>query len=234
MRGPHRQADWTNSMNRQLEFYQWLQSAEGAIAGGATNSWDGAYAQPPAGTPTFYGMFYDEHPVYHDPGSNQWFGMQVWSMQRVAELYYETGNAQAKAILDKWVPWAIANTTIGTGATFQIPSDMQWSGAPATWNPTSPAANTNLHVTVTSQGRDVGVAAAYARTLIVVRGQVRQRGGEDHRQGPDRRVERQRRRAGRLDAGDPRGLPALRRRLRREHRPGPVPAAGLDRDDAQR
>ena len=66
-------------------------------------------------------MFYDEHPVYHDPGSNQWFGMQVWSLQRVAELYYETGNAKAKAILDKWVPWAIANTTIGTGATFSDP-----------------------------------------------------------------------------------------------------------------
>lgn len=165
MKSPTAVTDWTNSMNRQLEFYQWLQSSEGAIAGGATNSWDGSYAQPPAGTPTFYGMFYDEHPVYHDPGSNQWFGMQVWSLQRVAELYYETGNAKAKAILDKWVPWAIANTTIGTGATFSIPSDMSWSGAPANWNPSSPAANTNLHVTVISQGRDVGVAAAYARTL---------------------------------------------------------------------
>jgi len=165
MKGSNAIADWTNSLNRQMEFYQWLQSAEGAIAGGATNSWDGAYAQPPAGTPTFYGMFYQEHPVYRDPGSNQWFGMQVWSLQRVAEYYYQTGNARAKSILDKWVPWAIANTTIGTGATFEVPSDMAWSGAPATWNPSSPAANTNLHVTVTKKGRDVGVAAAYARTL---------------------------------------------------------------------
>ncbi|MEV4759497.1 glycoside hydrolase family 48 protein [Micromonospora sp. NPDC049559] len=165
-KSPTAVTDWTNSLNRQLEFYQWLQSAEGAIAGGATNSWDGAYAQPPAGKPTFYGMFYDDHPVYEDPGSNQWFGMQVWSLQRVAELYYVTGNAKAKAILDKWVPWAIANTTIGTGANFEIPSDMQWTGAPATWNPSSPAANTNLHVTVTAKGKDVGVAAAYARTLM--------------------------------------------------------------------
>ncbi|SDZ22121.1 cellulose 1,4-beta-cellobiosidase [Micromonospora pattaloongensis] len=154
--------DWTNSLNRQLEFYQWLQSAEGGIAGGATNSWDGAYAQPPAGKPTFYGMFYDDHPVYEDPGSNQWFGMQVWSLHRVAELYYVTGNAKAKAILDKWVPWAIANTTIGTGGDFQIPSDLRWTGAPATW----PAANTNLHVEVTAKGQDVGVGAAYARTLM--------------------------------------------------------------------
>ncbi|HET6532865.1 MAG TPA: glycoside hydrolase family 48 protein [Actinoplanes sp.] len=165
MRSPSARTDWTTSTARQLEFYQWLQSADGAIAGGATNSWDGSYAQPPAGTPTFYGMFYDEHPVYHDPGSNQWFGMQVWSLQRVAELYHETGNARAKAILDKWVPWAIANTTIGTGASFEIPSDMRWSGAPATWNPSSPAANSNLRVEVISKGRDVGVAAAYARTL---------------------------------------------------------------------
>jgi hypothetical protein len=165
-KSPTAVADWSNSFNRQLEFYQWLQSSEGAIAGGATNSWDGSYAQPPAGKPTFYGMFYDDHPVYEDPGSNGWFGMQVWSLQRVAELYYETGNAKAKAILDKWVPWAIANTTIGTGGTFQIPSDMQWTGAPATWNPSSPAANSNLHVTVTAKGTDVGVGAAYARTLM--------------------------------------------------------------------
>jgi hypothetical protein len=158
--------DWTKSLDRQLEFYQWLQSADGAIAGGATNSWDGAYAQPPAGTPTFYGMYYQEHPVYRDPGSNGWFGMQVWSLHRVAELYYATGNAKAKAILDKWVPWAIANTTIGTGGAFQIPSDLAWSGAPATWNPANPAANSNLRVTVTKKSQDVGVAAAYARTLM--------------------------------------------------------------------
>ena len=31
---------------RQLEFYQWLQSPEGGIAGGATNSWNGEYATP--------------------------------------------------------------------------------------------------------------------------------------------------------------------------------------------
>ncbi|HEX8631841.1 MAG TPA: glycoside hydrolase family 48 protein [Catenuloplanes sp.] len=165
-RSPSANQDWTTSFTRQLEFYQWLQSADGAIAGGATNSWDGSYAQPPAGTPTFYGMYYDEHPVYHDPGSNGWFGMQVWSMHRVAELYYATGNAQAKAILDKWAAWAIANTTIGTGGNFEIPSDLAWTGAPATWNAASPATNSNLRVTVTKKSQDVGVGAAYARTLM--------------------------------------------------------------------
>ncbi|MEV6494764.1 glycoside hydrolase family 48 protein, partial [Actinoplanes sp. NPDC051633] len=141
MKSSSANADWTNSLKRQLEFYTWLQSSEGAIAGGATNSWDGAYGQPPSGTPTFYGMPYTEHPVYHDPGSNSWFGMQVWSMQRVAELYHQTGNAQAKALLDKWVPWALANTTVGSGGNYQVPSTLQWSGAPATWNPAAPVAN---------------------------------------------------------------------------------------------
>ncbi|MEU8263131.1 glycoside hydrolase family 48 protein [Micromonospora sp. NPDC048999] len=156
-------SDWQKSFDRQLEFYTWLQSAEGGIAGGATNSWEGSYSQPPAGTATFYGMFYDPAPVYRDPPSNQWFGMQAWSMQRIAELYMQTGNAKAKALLDKWVPWAIANTTLGTN--WSIPSDMKWTGQPNTWTD-NPPPNTNLHVTVTSTGQDVGVAAAYARTLI--------------------------------------------------------------------
>src|SRR5262249_31347472 len=60
-------SDWATSLNRQLEFLQWLQSSEGGIAGGATNSWDGHYGTPPAGSPTFYGMAYDPQPVWHDP-----------------------------------------------------------------------------------------------------------------------------------------------------------------------
>ncbi|MGY4898902.1 glycoside hydrolase family 48 protein [Micromonospora aurantiaca (nom. illeg.)] len=163
-KSPTAVSDWQKSLDRQLEFYTWLQSAEGGIAGGATNSWDGSYAQPPARTATFYGMYYDVDPVYNDPPSNQWFGMQAWSMQRIAELYLETGNAKAKALLDKWVPWAIANTTVGTN--WSIPSDMKWTGQPANWNPSSPQPNTNLHVEVTVKGQDVGVAGAYARTLI--------------------------------------------------------------------
>ncbi|MCX3059684.1 glycoside hydrolase family 48 protein [Streptomyces beihaiensis] len=159
------QADWAKSLGRQLEFYRWLQSDEGAIAGGATNSWKGRYAQPPAGTPTFYGMYYDEAPVYHDPPSNQWFGFQAWTMERVAEYYHQTGNADAKALLDKWVGWALSQTTINPDGTFRIPSTLSWSGAPDTWNPSSPGANTGLHVTVTDYTDDVGVAAAYAKTL---------------------------------------------------------------------
>jgi hypothetical protein len=159
-------ADWATSFDRQLEFLQWLQSADGGIAGGATNSWDGQYATPPAGSATFYGMYYDSQPVWHDPPSNRWFGFQAWGLERVAALYQQTGDARAKKILDKWVPWAIANTTVGTGGTFAIPSDMEWSGKPDTWNPAAPGANTGLHVQVLNRSQDVGVAASYAKILL--------------------------------------------------------------------
>ncbi|MFB7327840.1 glycoside hydrolase family 48 protein [Streptomyces sp. NPDC056190] len=158
-------ADWSKSLQRQLEFYRWLQSSEGAIAGGATNSWQGRYATPPAGTPTFYGMYYDWQPVYHDPPSNQWFGFQAWSMERVAEYYQQTGDAAAKTVLDKWVKWALSKTTVNPNGTFQIPSTLQWSGQPDTWNASSPGSNSGLHVTVADYTNDVGVAAAYAKTL---------------------------------------------------------------------
>ncbi|MET8764921.1 glycoside hydrolase family 48 protein [Lentzea sp. NPDC004782] len=160
------QQDWAKSTDRQLELLQWLQSADGAIAGGVTNSWNGSYSTPPAGTPTFYGMFYDPHPVWHDPPSNRWFGFQVWQMERTAALYQKTGDPRAKKILDKWVPWALANTTVGTGGAFQIPSDLEWTGAPETWNPTSPGANANLRVKVLNSSQDVGVAASLAKTLL--------------------------------------------------------------------
>ncbi len=160
---PTANQDWTNSLQRQLEFLLWLQSAEGAIAGGATNSWQGRYAEPPVNTPTFYGLYYDEKPVSHDPPSNQWFGVQVRSMQRIAELYTMTGNATAKALLDKWIPWAIANTVVN-GTTFAVPAELVWEGAPSPWRP--PHVNPNLHVRVTGMSQDVGVTASLARTLL--------------------------------------------------------------------
>ncbi|WP_199442652.1 glycoside hydrolase family 48 protein [Umezawaea beigongshangensis] len=160
------QADWAKSLDRQLEMLQWLQSADGGIAGGVTNSWEGQYAAPPAGTPTFYGMYYDAHPVWRDPPSNRWFGFQVWGLERTAALYQLTGDARAKKILDKWVPWAIANTTVGANGAFQIPSDLQWTGAPDTWNASAPGANANLRVSVLNHSQDVGIAASYAKVLL--------------------------------------------------------------------
>ncbi|MFJ1759909.1 glycoside hydrolase family 48 protein [Amycolatopsis sp. NPDC088138] len=159
-------SDWATSLGRQMEFLQWLQSSEGGLAGGATNSWEGQYGTPPSGTPTFYGMFYDQQPVWHDPPSNQWFGFQTWGMERIAEYYQATKDARAKKILDKWVPWAIAGTTVGAGGSFQVPSDLTWTGAPDTWNATSPGSNTGLHVTVKNYSNDVGVAASLSKTLL--------------------------------------------------------------------
>jgi len=158
--------DWAESLDRQLEFLQWLQSADGGIAGGATNSWDGQYATPPAGSSTFYGMYYDQQPVWHDPPSNRWFGFQAWGLERVAALYQLTGDERAKRILDKWVPWAIANTTVGSGGDFRIPSDLEWTGKPDTWNPATPGSNANLRVRVLNHSQDVGVAASYSKILL--------------------------------------------------------------------
>jgi chitodextrinase len=159
-------SDWATSLSRQIEFLQWLQSPDGGIAGGCTNSWDGQYGTPPAGTPTFYGMPYDWEPVYHDPPSNNWFGMQVWGMERWAEYYYLTKDAKIKPILDKWVSWVSAHVTVGTGGTFSIPSTLSWSGQPDTWNAASPGANSGLHVTVTESGTDVGVAGGLVKALL--------------------------------------------------------------------
>ncbi|MFG1697829.1 glycoside hydrolase family 48 protein [Nonomuraea sp. NPDC049309] len=162
-------SDWSTSLTRQLQFYTWLQSAEGGIAGGATNSWEGHYGTPPSDLPKFHGMTYDWQPVYHDPPSNQWFGFQAWTMERVAELYYATGNSDAKALLDKWVEWALDHTTINSDGSYEIPSTLEWTGAPAgdfDSDTGMPPANPDLHVTVKDYTQDVGVAGAYAKALM--------------------------------------------------------------------
>jgi hypothetical protein len=167
-------SDWSTSLTTQLNLMQWLQSNEGAIAGGVTNNWGGNYgdvSKPPSGDPTFDGMYYDFEPVYHNPPSNQWFGYQTWPMERVAEYYYVTGNAQAGAILSKWVSWAESVTSFNTttGA-ICLPGQLNWSGQPAesfttgTSSASQPPANPGLHVTVSgSCAADLGVSASLAK-----------------------------------------------------------------------
>ncbi|AGF55628.1 hypothetical protein B0P06_000267 [Clostridium saccharoperbutylacetonicum] len=160
-------SDWNKSLDRQLELYQWLQSSEGGIAGGATNSLTtdaGSYQKYPEGTPTFYGMAYDWQPVYHDPPSNNWFGMQTWSMQRVAELYYKTGDKRAQAVLDKWTKWVKSVVKLNDDGTYAIPNNLTWSGQPDTWNGTY-TGNPGLHVDVKDYSQDVGVTSSLANTL---------------------------------------------------------------------
>jgi endoglucanase len=164
---PNASRDWKTSYSRQMEFYDWLQSAEGAIAGGATNSWNGKYEAYPSGTPTFYGMAYVENPVYEDPGSNTWFGFQAWSMERIAELYYINNDARAKKLMDKWIPWVKSVVKLTPNGSYEIPAGISWSGKPNTWVAGSNTnVNSDLHVTVTSYNQDVGIAASLARAII--------------------------------------------------------------------
>ncbi len=166
--------DWAASLERQIQFYQWLQSAEGGIAGGSANSYGGSYQKYPAGAATFYGTIYDEDPVYHDPSSNRWFGMQAWSMQRMAEYYYLSGDTRVKPLLDKWAAWAASEVHVN-GTTFEIPSNLIWEGQPETWTNETQAGqkwdgkfkeNTGLHVKVDTYGQDLGVAGSLSNALL--------------------------------------------------------------------
>jgi hypothetical protein len=165
--------DWATSMTRQLEYYRWLQSSEGGFAGGATNSWNGRYEAAPSNTKTFYGMPYVESPVFLDPPSNDWFGFQVWSIQRLAEYYYVTGDAKAEMMLDRWVKWVHKNTKLNADGSYQIPASLKWSGQPATdwnessqsWDPKDANYNSTLHVAVTAYTDDVGTTAGLVHTL---------------------------------------------------------------------
>jgi len=158
--------DWATTRTRSLDFLTWLQSAEGAFAGGANNSWNGRYENPPSNIPDFYGLHYDWQPVWNDPPSNRWFGFQAWGTERLAEYYYLTKDERAGALLDKWVDWALAHTTI-TADDVQFPSDLAWSGTPGgNWSSgTTSVNNAGLHVTVQNYTNDIGVAGAYARLL---------------------------------------------------------------------
>jgi hypothetical protein len=166
--------DWGKSLGRQVELYRWLQSAEGGIAGGATNSWRGRYEKFPAHASTFYKMAYVDAPVYVDPPSNNWFGFQAWSLDRVAQLYYVTGDEHAKVILDRWTKWVLASTRLTKDGGFEIPSELAWSGSPQLdwnektqhWNGRDAGYNKTLHVKIRSWSQDVGVAGALARTLL--------------------------------------------------------------------
>ncbi len=172
---PTAKADWATSLTTQLNLFKWLQSAEGGIAGGVENNWQGNYgdvAKPPAGDTTFDGMYYDSQPQYHNPPSNQWFGYQTWPMERVAEYYNQTGNTEAQSILTKWASWAESVTTVDTTAgTFCLPGKLTWTGQPdasfstGTSSATVPPANTGLHVSTSDCSQDIGVATSLAKTL---------------------------------------------------------------------
>jgi len=182
--------DYKKSVKRQIELYLWLQSKDGPFAGGCTNSKNGDYSKYDSSDPLFYDMAYVEHPVYADPGSNHWIGNQVWSTQRLAELYYyvvkdgdlskgETYGGLSlqealEALLDRWVEWFVENTQIGytdedgNELPYAIPSSLDWTGKPASWDGKyDPKANDGLSCKITAYGMsDTGCVSSLCNTLI--------------------------------------------------------------------
>jgi hypothetical protein len=193
MKATNANSDYKESFKRQLELYLWLQSADGPIAGGCTNSANGRYESydkvyttdnpTSCANSTFYDMVYQEHPVYADPGSNAWIGNQVWAVQRLAELYYDVVTDGDKygekvgglsvqealeAILDRWVEWFVSNTELTADGDYSIPASLKWTGVPAKWTGTYDAnANSGLTCEIVARGSaDLGCVSSLANTLI--------------------------------------------------------------------
>lgn len=129
---------WLAAMYRQIEMLRWLQSPEGPIAGGVSNSWKGRYETPNDGREAarFYGMYYAYAPVWHDPPSNNWFGFQCWGLQRVAGLLLEVADKTStlavairpnlEIILDRFVNYALDNLTLTPDGDFSLPGTLSW------------------------------------------------------------------------------------------------------------
>ena len=156
--------DWNTSFWRQMQLYQWLQSVEGGIAGGATNSHQ--VIQMVTEVKTFFNMIYVAHPVFLEPPSNGWFGFQTWSMERIAQYYLESKDTRVLPMLRKWIVWAPSN--IKWTPEISIPAGLSWSGEPdANFSGTGlPGPNRNLRCVITSWNQDIGIIASLARCLL--------------------------------------------------------------------
>jgi len=162
--------DWSKSLERQVELFRWLQSAEGCIAGGATNSWQGAYAEPSSDITSFYGMWYDWQPVYHDPPSNNWTGMQGWGMERLCSMYYLSGDEKAGLVCQNWAKWVKETTRVNGGEIIHA-TNLSWKGNPDEWDASNfnkSGLNASLHGTVDSEGLDLGSIASIMKGLLWV------------------------------------------------------------------
>lgn len=131
-------ARWAISLDRQLEMLRWLQSPEGAIAGGVTSNYMGRYETPTDGrqNATFYGCYYNHSPSWFNPFSNDWTGFQFWGMQRISEVAIHTAKrysteesiyTRCMVLLDKWIPWFYNNATIDlAGGVLEYPINSSW------------------------------------------------------------------------------------------------------------
>lgn len=130
---------WKGSLYRQIEMLRWLQSPEGPIAGGVTNSWNARYETPTDGRQAakFYGMYYTYSPVWHDPVSNNWVGFQAWGHGRTAHLFMEVADKNTtlaaeirpnlEIILDRLVAWFISETELLANGSFTMPTNVSWA-----------------------------------------------------------------------------------------------------------
>src|SRR5690606_10900367 len=122
-------------LRRQIEMVRWLQSPEGQIAGGVTNSWLAQYETPTDGrqNATFYGMVYTYSPVWHDPPSNNWVGFQCWGQGRTADLFMDVCGVNTplaneirpklEIILDRLVNWFLDESVVSEDS-FQLPTTL--------------------------------------------------------------------------------------------------------------
>lgn len=132
-------ATWAISLDRQLELCRWLQSPEGAIAGGVTSSWRGRYETPTDGrqNATFYGCYYNYSPSWFNPPSNNWTGFQAWGVQRISEVFVHSATKgssedsishRCAVILDKFIPWFYNECTIDLETdTLDYPINSRWT-----------------------------------------------------------------------------------------------------------
>eukprot|EP01084_Bolivina_argentea_P236253 397293_1 len=161
---------WDKIRQTTLDLWEWCQSATGPIAGGITNSVGGRYLNPNTRgiTGFFKEMSYQWEPVYHDPPSNNWFGMNAWSQERNAEYYFLTGDPQSKKILDKWWAWikSINSSILLANNDFQVPSNFKWTGQPLNWTGSGDIPiQSQLTVKIVDWAKDVGTASTLAHTL---------------------------------------------------------------------
>lgn len=71
-------------------------------------------------------MWYVTQPGYE--GSSNWFGMQSWTVDRLAQYYYLTGDATAQSMIAKWLDWVVSHTTVSSSE-FSVPVTLSWSGS---------------------------------------------------------------------------------------------------------
>lgn len=159
---------WNIVKENTIDFWDWLQTEEGAIAGGATNSFNGDYRDP-AGygvTGYFNGLPYVSSPQHINPPSNELFIYQTISMERNAEYCYLSDDLKSCKILKKWVNWilSLSEEILLPNNDYQVPSNISFQGQPSNYSSSSQN-NSKLHVSIKSYDKNIGCASLLARVL---------------------------------------------------------------------